>query len=76
MVAMFEGPAEPHLDWVKAYFEALRSIANGVYVNFLGDEPDRIGDAYPGPTLARLVEAKRRYDPTNLFHLNQNIRPD
>jgi 5'-nucleotidase len=44
--------------------------------NFLGDESEaRVRDAYPGPTWDRLVEIKRRYDPTNLFRLNQNIPP-
>jgi NagD protein len=44
--------------------------------NFLGDEGEaRVRDAYPGPTWDRLVEIKRRYDPTNLFRLNQNIPP-
>ena len=48
----------------------------GVYVNFLSDEgPDRVREAYPGPTWDRLVEVKRRYDPGNLFHRNQNIPP-
>jgi FAD/FMN-containing dehydrogenase len=45
-------------------------------VNFLGDEGEgRIRDAYPGPTWDRLVAVKARYDPTNLFRLNQNIPP-
>ncbi|WP_024287421.1 FAD-binding oxidoreductase [Cellulomonas sp. KRMCY2] len=48
----------------------------GVYVNFLGDEgPDRVREAYPGRTWDRLVEIKRRYDPENVFRLNQNIPP-
>ena len=48
----------------------------GVYVNFLSDEgPERVREAYPGPTWDRLVEVKRRYDPGNLFHRNQNIPP-
>ena len=38
------------------------------------DEGSRVGDAY-GPNLERLVDLKRRYDPDNLFHLNQNIDP-
>jgi FAD/FMN-containing dehydrogenase len=47
-----------------------------VYSNFLGDEGDaRIREAYPAGTYERLVDVKRRYDPTNLFHRNQNIRP-
>ncbi len=48
----------------------------GAYVNFVGDEGKaRIHDAYPGETWTRLAEIKRRYDPTNLFRLNQNIPP-
>jgi FAD/FMN-containing dehydrogenase len=47
-----------------------------VYVNFLGDEgPERVREAYPGPTWDRLAEVKRRYDPHNLFRRNQNIAP-
>jgi hypothetical protein len=56
--------------------QALRPYASGVYVNFLGDEGEpRIREAYPPATYARLAALKRRYDPTNLFHLNQNIPP-
>ena len=36
---------------------------------------ERVHDAYPGSTWERLTEIKARYDPTNLFHLNQNIPP-
>jgi FAD/FMN-containing dehydrogenase len=47
----------------------------GVYVNFrTEEETDRIGEAY-GPSYQRLAQLKRKYDPDNLFHLNQNIRP-
>lgn len=50
--------------------------ARGVYANFLEDEgEDRIREAYPEATYARLAEVKRRFDPTNLFRLNQNILP-
>ncbi len=43
-------------------------------MNFLTDEgPERVRVAYPGETWDRLVELKRRYDPTNLFRVNQNI---
>jgi hypothetical protein len=50
--------------------------APGVYVNFLGDEGEaRVHEAYPGPTWDRLVAVKRRYDPTNVFRLNQNVDP-
>ena len=44
--------------------------------NFLGDEGEaRVRDAYPGATWDRLRAIKARYDPTNLFRLNQNIPP-
>jgi FAD/FMN-containing dehydrogenase len=55
---------------------ALHQGDDGAYVNFLGDEgPERVRQAYPGPTWDRLVEVKRRYDPDNLFRRNQNIPP-
>ena len=60
----------------RAYGAAMEPFATGVYVNALGDEgQDGVRRAYPAHKLARLVEIKRRYDPDNAFHLNQNIRP-
>ncbi len=57
-------------------WQAISPYASGVYVNLLGDEGEqRIHDAYPPATYARLAALKRRYDPQNLFHLNQNIPP-
>jgi FAD/FMN-containing dehydrogenase len=57
-----------------AFEDALPRGVPGAYVNFLGDEGDaRVREAYPGPTWDRLAAVKRRYDPTNLFRLNQNI---
>jgi FAD/FMN-containing dehydrogenase len=64
-----------HQAWVTDFATALGTDA-GVYVNFLGDEGEaRVREAYPGTTFDRLAEIKRRYDPTNLFRLNQNITP-
>ena len=69
-----ESPA--HEAWVNGFAAALQQGDAGVYVNFLGDEgEERVRDAYPGPTWDRLAAVKRRYDPTNLFRLNQNIPP-
>jgi FAD/FMN-containing dehydrogenase len=69
-----ETPA--HEAWVTGFAAALRRGDAGVYVNFLGDEGDaRVREAYPGPTWDRLTAIKGRYDPTNLFRLNQNIPP-
>ncbi len=49
----------------------------GVYVNFLGgdEDPERVREAYGGSVYDRLVDVKTRYDPDNVFHHNQNIRP-
>jgi FAD/FMN-containing dehydrogenase len=57
-------------------WQALSPYANGVYVNFLMDEGERgVHAAYPPATYARLVALKNTYDPTNLFRMNQNIKP-
>ena len=65
-----------HEPWVRGFAAALHQGDDGAYVNFLGDEgADRIRAAYPGETWDRLRRIKARYDPTNLFRLNQNIPP-
>ncbi|WP_030171324.1 FAD-binding oxidoreductase [Spirillospora albida] len=62
--------------WAKDYWEALHPMsAGGAYVNFLMDEgQDRVKAAYRG-NYDRLAQIKRRYDPENVFHVNQNIAP-
>jgi hypothetical protein len=69
-----EGPVyEP---WVTGFAAALNQGNDGAYVNFLVDEGEaRVRAAYPGKTWDRLRSIKRRYDPTNLFRVNQNIPP-
>jgi FAD/FMN-containing dehydrogenase len=60
--------------WVDGLKDALQQDDRGAYVNFLADEgEERIRAAYPGSTWDRLAAVKARYDPTNLFRLNQNI---
>ena len=61
--------------WVANMTQRLHGQDTTGYVNFLGDEPERVRQAYPGATWDRLREVKSRYDPTNLFRLNQNIPP-
>jgi FAD/FMN-containing dehydrogenase len=74
-------PGEDHGErdtaWAKGFFAALGRFREGVYVNFLGGDetPDRVREAYGEPIYARLVDVKTRYDPDNVFHHNQNIRP-
>jgi FAD/FMN-containing dehydrogenase len=76
VAAFYEGATDKPVReaWVTNFADALKQEDGGAYVNFLGDEGEtRVHDAYPGGTWDRLVEIKRRYDPTNLFRLNQNI---
>jgi FAD/FMN-containing dehydrogenase len=55
---------------------ALDPFATGAYVNALSDEGEQgVRRAYPPAKLARLTAVKDTYDPANVFHLNQNIRP-
>jgi FAD/FMN-containing dehydrogenase len=66
-----------HADWARATHRAMEPWSTGgAYVNFTSEaREDRVRASYPPETYARLVAAKDRYDPTNLFQLNQNIRP-
>ena len=64
------------IKWARDLFQASAPYASGgAYVNFMTeDEGDRVAAAY-GENYARLREIKRKYDPDNVFHLNQNIKP-
>jgi FAD/FMN-containing dehydrogenase len=78
VAAFYEGPEDKVSRdvWVEAFAAALRQSDIGAYVNFIGEEgPSALCEPYPVPTLDRLVQIKTRYDPTNLFRLNQNIPP-
>jgi hypothetical protein len=63
--------------WARLFFAALGRFREGVYVNFLGgdEDSDRVWEAYGDSVYRRLVEVKTTYDPDNVFHHNQNIRP-
>jgi FAD/FMN-containing dehydrogenase len=69
--------ADEHIRWTRDFYAAVEPHAGGrVYVNFLGNEgEERVRAAYGGEKYERLRTLKRRYDPTNVFRLNQNIRP-
>jgi FAD/FMN-containing dehydrogenase len=64
------------ISWTKSYWEAVHPYsAGGAYVNFMMDEgEDRIKASY-GDNYKRLTEIKKKYDPNNLFRVNQNIKP-
>jgi FAD/FMN-containing dehydrogenase len=77
-VSIWSDPAadEAYIAWAREMYTALRPFGmGGVYVNNLGDEGhERVRAAY-GENYDRLVTLKRKYDPDNLFRLNQNVSP-
>ena len=78
LAAIYDQPEqkETHETWVSEYQQTMKQSDEGAYVNFLADvNQEQIRAAYPGSTWDRLREIKAKYDPTNLFRLNQNIPP-
>ena len=83
LVEFFAGStwADPTEDAVRmsgarAWAAALAPFSSGTYVNVIADPGEEgVGRAYHAAQLERLAEIKRTYDPDNVFHLNQNIRP-
>ncbi|MGQ0669697.1 MAG: FAD-binding oxidoreductase [Actinomycetota bacterium] len=78
IAGMWPDPArnEANIKWVRDYYDATAPHSEeGGYINFMAeDDQDRIKANYKG-NYERLVDVKRKYDPDNLFHLNQNVRP-
>jgi len=74
----WEEPADDEtcIAWARDFFKASAPYASaGAYVNFMTEEEDdRVASAY-GSNYDRLVQIKKKYDPENVFHLNQNIKP-
>ena len=81
LIASWEDPGESeiHVKWTRDLWEALQPHSTGgVYVNNIGGESQGDGDlvrAAYGASYPRLAEVKKKYDPTNLFRHNQNIKP-
>ena len=74
---MDPGQTQACIAWTRETYDAMKPyFASRRYLNYLGDDEPResVKDAY-GPNLARLQKLKTKYDPSNLFHLNQNILP-
>jgi hypothetical protein len=78
IAGMWDNPADndANIAWVRSYYEALRPFSvDGGYINFMdADDQNRIEDNYRG-NYARLARVKAHYDPDNVFHVNQNIKP-
>jgi len=79
MLAGWEDPsdADKNIDRARRIYDAMRpSLHAGIYLNGLGlDSAPQVTAAFRPETYERLVALKRKYDPTNLFHLNPNIDP-
>lgn len=78
IVSSWKEPSEndKNVNWTREFFAAVQKFATGAYVNFMGEEgSDRVKEAYGEDKYSQLVALKNKYDPTNFFHLNQNIRP-
>ncbi|MBZ5684037.1 MAG: FAD-binding oxidoreductase [Acidobacteriia bacterium] len=77
ITGLWSTPAEKAeaVQWVEATRNSLQPLANGVYVNQLGDTSAELVRSAYGPNYARLVEIKKKYDPSNVLRLNQNIKP-
>ncbi|HXD09824.1 MAG TPA: BBE domain-containing protein, partial [Anaerolineales bacterium] len=78
VAALYDKPEQKdaHETWATNFAAALRQRDGGAYVNFLADvDRAQIRAAYPGAIWDRLRQVKAKYDPTNLFCLNQNIPP-
>jgi len=82
ITSLWSDPAEDEVNiaWTRELWKAMEPFASGgVYVNYLGEEreegAERVRAAYDPEKYERLVALKRKYDPQNLFRMNQNIRP-
>jgi hypothetical protein len=70
------GESQRHIEWTRSLADAMRPFSSGAYLlNFLGEEGDDTIKAAFGPNYDQLVVVKKKYDPTNFFRLNQNIKP-
>jgi Berberine and berberine like len=69
--------SEKNVQWTRQCWEAMRPfLIEGSYVNYLSDDGDSFARAAYGPNYARLAALKSKYDPTNFFRMNHNVRPN
>lgn len=80
IVSRWADPAEadPNVAWARSTSDAAKPFTTGrVYVNYIGagEAPDRVRAAFGADKFARLAAIKQKYDPKNVFRMNQNIPP-
>ena len=78
-IGTWADPAESgtNVQWVRDFWAAMEQYSSGVYVNFMGEEGEGMVRAgYDADDYRRLAALKHQYDPSNFFHLNQNIKPE
>jgi FAD/FMN-containing dehydrogenase len=78
MLSVWTNPDESdrHIGWARSFADAMTPHRSGAYLlNFLGEEGDDTIRAAFGGNYDRLVEIKTKYDPTNFFRRNQNVKP-
>jgi FAD/FMN-containing dehydrogenase len=70
-----ETDGAPHIAYGRRYWSQLERYTDGYYTNEVANEPQRqVDENYQG-NIARLTQLKNKYDPTNLFRLNANVKP-
>jgi FAD/FMN-containing dehydrogenase len=78
-ISMWADPTDPekHIRWAREIYDAMQPwTSERTYLNFIGDEgEERVRTAYDPEKFRRLIALKDKYDPGNLFRLNQNIKP-
>ena len=68
--------SDKNIQWTREYWEAMRPhLVAGSYVNYVSDEGDVFARAAYGPNYDRLASLKDKYDPTNFFRMNHNVKP-
>ena len=70
-----EDDSAPHIDYIRKYWSTLEPATDGYYTVDTSDESREVRHANYQGNFPRLLELKKKYDPTNLFRLNANINP-
>jgi FAD/FMN-containing dehydrogenase len=78
ILSQWSNPAdsERNIQWTRQFFEAMQPfLERGAYINLMGEEGEEVVREAYGSNYDRLAALKAKYDPTNFFSLNHNIKP-